>query len=180
MRLFLAVSLPESNKRELARIQGTLKVGRLADPDTFHLTLLFLGDVSDAQAVELNDGLEALRIRLPQIVLRGIGHFGHDGPRAVWIGAAPDQPLQALHGKLAQLARSVGVPLRRRKFVPHVTLARLRGDPADSAAVAAFAARHARFELAAFQTFALTLFRSHLRPEGPIYESLADYPVSMN
>lgn len=175
MRLFLAFPLPGAQCDALTRLAEPLPGWRWSAPQTLHLTLAFLGDVAQTEAEELHDALDRLSIPPVQISLRGIGHFGRETPRAVWVGVANSAPLADLAGRLVRAARGAGITVERRRFAPHVTLARLNAS-ASAEDVARFAERHAGLSLPPFTPRAVTLFRSHLRPEGPVHEELARYP----
>ena len=178
MRLFLGISLPDSLRDAASGLQKGLPPGRPVPWDNFHITLVFLGDATDAMAEELDLALDGMRFVLPEIKLSGLGQFGNAEPRAVWIGVLPVAALEALHRRLANTARSVGLEVPRRRFIPHVTLTRFARDTVDPSAVARAFEKRGRVELPAFQPVALTLFRSYLRPDGPEYEPLADYPIT--
>ena len=175
MRLFLAFPIPSDQSRALAKLRRARQGWRWIDEDSFHLTLAFLGEVGRAEAEDLDAALSAMTIVPPEITLSGIGHFGSRAPRAVWVGAGPSQPLADLAERVTGAARRSGIPVERRKFVPHVTLARLNAT-ASAEDVARFAESVGDLRLPPFTPRAVTLFRSHLRPEGPLYEPLADYP----
>lgn len=175
MRLFLALKLPPRQARAVAALRQDRSGWRWVEEENLHLTLAFLGEVTMQQAEELDQILQARTIRPPEVTLAGIGHFGSRRPRAVWVGAGPEAPLSDLSVGMTRAARRAGIAVERRRFVPHVTIARL-GATADPGEVAAFAEARGRFSLPPFTPASVTLFRSHLRPEGPIYEALADYP----
>lgn len=177
MRLFLAIPIEGAAARTLAAIQDDLKIGRPVDPDDFHLTLVFLGEVDGPRAEELDAEVSSAVLPAVSLEIAGIGHFGHGAPRAVWAGVTPTPELTRLQAKLAQAARRAGIEVGRRRFVPHVTLSRLKGRPEDAAAVAGFSARNGRLRLQAEAPRAVTLYASHLRAEGPLYEPLEDYPL---
>lgn len=178
MRLFLAISLPDSLRDALEELQTGLPAGRPVSWDNFHLTLVFLGDLNESLAEELDLAFDGMRFALPPIAMCGLGHFGSASPRAIWVGATPLEPLEALHRRLANTARRVGCDVPSRRFVPHVTLTRFARETVDPTAVARAIEKRGRVNLPAFQPYALTLFRSHLRADGPVYEQLADYPIT--
>jgi 2'-5' RNA ligase len=179
MRLFLAIEMPDRVAVALEGLQrGLPEVARRVDAGAFHLTLAFLGDASETMAEELDLALDGMRMPLPEISLAGLGVFGSRAPRAIWIGAGPEGALRALQTRLAGKARGAGFDLPHRRFVPHVTLARFREGSLAGEAVARFIEGKGRVALPPFRPHAVTLFRSHLRPEGPLYEALADYPVT--
>lgn len=178
MRLFLGLSLPDMHRNALAELQSNVPPGRAVPWDNFHMTLVFLGDATNALVDELDLALDGMRLVLPEINLGGLGQFGGGNPRAVWVAVAPLGPLDALHRRLGNVARGVGFEVPSRRFVPHVTLTRFARETVPPTAVAKFFQKRGSFALPAFQPYAVTLFRSHLRGDGSDYETLADYPIT--
>ena len=179
MRLFLALDIPDEDRTALAGLQACLAGGRQVAPDLFHITVAYLGDrVRDETAGDLHDLLGAARLTCAEIALRGIGHFGRPEPDALWVGVTPPEPLDALHRRSTRLAREAGLDLSRRRYIPHVTLARYgEGDPQAFTDLDSLLRRHAGFSRPAFRPSALHLMRSHLGRRGPDYETLASYPL---
>ena len=178
MRLFLAlpVTAPQAVDA-LMGLQDDLRIGRLVEADQFHVTLAFLGDVDRPTAEELHASLSALALPPVEVRVRGVGYFGSRAPRLVHAAVEATPPLDHLHRKVVQAARSAGIDVARRRFVPHVTLSRLTERAETLAPVAAFAARHGRFALDPWQAEEVVLFESHLRPGGPVYDDLVRYPL---
>lgn len=177
MRLFLAVPVPDDQVGDLVRLQRGLRAGRRVAPDNFHLTLAFLGDIDEGRAGALAETLMAERLEGAEVTLRGTGHFGGDRPRVVYAGVASDPALDRLAARLRRLARTAGIEVEGGRFVPHVTLARLRGLREDAAAVAAFEAETQLFRLPPFRPLALTLYQSRLHPDGARHDPLAAFPL---
>ncbi len=178
MRLFLGLSLPDLHRDVLQGLQKHLPPGRPVPWDNFHLTLGFLGDASDAMVDELHLSLDGMRMVLPALTLRGLGQFGGASPRVVWVSVDEIGSLGKLHTRLKNVARGAGFEVPKRKFIPHVTLTRFTKDAVAAAPIARFLESQGAVALPAFQPWAVTLFQSHLRAHGPVYEPLADYPVT--
>lgn len=175
MRSFVAVAMPEHVGEALWQVTRGLKAGRRIDPDAMHLTLAFLGDVGRDALEDLNDGLAAMRVGTFEMRLRGLGTFG-PGPRALWAGVETSPALSALRKKVLSVARGAGITVERRRFVPHVTLARFREG--EGAVVGEVLARHGAFALAPWRVDRVTLYASHLSPAGARYDVLAEYPLA--
>lgn len=178
MRAFLAISLPEDAADALVAVQAGLPMGRPVAAENLHLTLVFLGEIDDATAEELHDALSAVRLPPVTLSITGLGTFGEGAPRALWAAISADQGLVLLQSKLETLARRAGIALPSKRFVPHITLARFRhGTEADDA-FHRYLADRAGFRFPSFAAHSFGLFASTLRPEGPTYETLAQYPLS--
>ena len=179
-RAFVALPLPDRVRDGLATIAGEIPSGHPVDAEAMHLTLAFLGDQDEAALEELHDELSATH--RPGFALRitGLGVFGGAQPRALWAGIAPEPGLNDLQKAVTRAARTAGIVLKHRRFVPHVTLVRFRKTWVEDAAFSRFVAGHAGFALPAFEVRAFALYASHLRADGALYEELARYPLGFD
>ena len=174
IRLFVGLALPPEVAARLESLGGGIPGARWVAARNLHVTLRFAGEVDEGVAEDLHHALSALRAPALDLRLDGFGTFGGRKPRALWAGVAPDPDLDALHGKVEQMARSVGLAAEGRKYVPHVTLAWLKDAPTER--VAAFMRHHSPFA-STFAVDRVTLFRSHLGAQGAEYQVLAEYPL---
>src|ERR1700680_1318153 len=132
-RLFTALEIPSDIGQSLALLRGGLPGARWVAPEHYHLSLRFIGDIDDALAREIADGLG--KAKRPGFALRidGLSSFGGHKPRAV-VAAVPAVPelvdLQADHERLMQRG-GLGA---ERKYTPPVTLAPRRGTPSRQGA----------------------------------------------
>lgn len=185
MRLFIALKLPaEVRARITAEVRAPLRE-RLPDvrwvrEGTLHLTLLFLGERSEAEAREMQAVVrEVAAARTPFTVsLAGLGMFpGPARPRVVWLGVAEPAPVQGLYHALASARSRLGMPAEERAYKPHVTLGRV--PPAAEAGARKLlgpALAAVRFEApVAFRS--VDLMRSELTPRGPRYTTLLAAPL---
>lgn len=178
MRCFIALPLPDDLTGILAGLGARAPVGRPVPRENLHLTLAFLDEISEEQAWELHAELEELRAAPVPLALTGLEVLGGAVPSALVATATGPE---ALHGQVLQAVRRAGLTLARRRFRPHVTLTRLKDrlPPEDEARLARFLSESAGpgvWQTARIDSFAL--YRSHLRPEGPVYEELAAYPLT--
>jgi len=143
-RLFSAIEIPQSIAARLTLLRAGLTGARWIDPENYHLTLRFIGDVDGATAHDFTLALSEIAAAPFELKLNGLGSFGGNKPRAIFAGFAPSEGLAALRRANERAAREAGLPPEGRNFQPHVTLARLRGARADS--VAAYLERQGRIE----------------------------------
>jgi 2'-5' RNA ligase len=181
-RLFIALELPETVKDALVAAQHALRDSMLsvrwvAHP-SLHLTLHFLGETDQALVAPIGAVLrQALGSHLaPRLHLTHLGAFPSlTRPQIVWAGVGGDlDRLTDIHAALAQPLAALGLVLDQRTFTPHLTLGRVKRD-ADAAALAQLgvALRNAPApDETPFIAEHVTLFRSELRPGGPIYTLL--------
>jgi 2'-5' RNA ligase len=176
-RAFVAIPMPEDAAARLAGLTRGLTVGRRVPEENLHLTLAFLGDVTDEGLEELHETLSAIRAAPVELTFCGLGTFGDDRPRALWAAVAAAPELAALQKQVEKASRKAGLAPEARRFVPHVTLVRLKGWREDAAPLARFLADRGGAAVPPVRAVAFSLMSSRLRPEGAVYEELARYPL---
>ncbi|MCQ0989175.1 RNA 2',3'-cyclic phosphodiesterase [Jiella marina] len=155
-RLFTALEIPQDVALSLSLLRGGLPAARWIDPENYHLTLRFIGDVEARIADELVAGLDRIERSGFQLTLRGLAAFGNRKPHAVYAEVAPSPELHALQADIDRACKRLGLDSDQRKFVPHVTLARLRqAKPAD---VAHYLALRGGFQSRSFEVKRFGLF----------------------
>jgi 2'-5' RNA ligase len=183
MRVFLALDLGSEVRGKLAELERELRPlarrARWVRPESMHLTLRFFGELSA-------DGVESLAARLGEsfaglpafdLDLRGCGFFPDRGnPRIFWVGA-PDAPeaLFELQSRAEAVARALGFAPERRRFEPHLTVARFRGRERGIESILS-SCRGRDFGRTPIEE--AVLFESRLSPEGSSYLRLRVYPLS--
>lgn len=179
-RLFIALELPELVKQRLAALRTPIPGATWVGPHAFHVTLRFVGDDIDEEAMlALRSGLAAVKGMPFTLSLRGAGRFppgDRRPPRVLWIGISAPPALLTLQAGVERAVVAAGFPPEDRPFSPHLTLARLK-QPASSAAVETFIRRHADFRSDPFPIDAFHLIASTLTPSGAQYRTLRSYPL---
>jgi 2'-5' RNA ligase len=184
-RAFVAIPLAEAVRERLAAVQDALRGAgadvKWVDPGQLHVTLKFLGDLSEAARGPLDTGLKAAASAAApmDIAVRGLGTFPPAGaPRVVWVG------LHEAGDRLAALARAVesaaadaGFPPEGRPFAAHVTLGRVK-SPRNAPALRAALERERAADAGSFRADAFVIFRSDLAPRGPTYTAVERYVLS--
>lgn len=174
-RLFTAIEIPAQVAQTLTLLRGGLPGARWIDPENYHITLRFIGDVDLAVAHEIASMLD--RISRPAFELRldGVASFGGRKPRAVFAEVAPSPALMDLQAEQERLMQRAGLPPEGRKYTPHVTLARLRDS--SSLQVANYLSERGSFRSAPFQVERFVLYSSRDSVGGGPYVVEADYPL---
>ena len=175
LRLFVGLGLPATIKERILQSMGGVEGARWQTADQLHLTLRFIGDVDERQAEEIAGRLQTITFPPFAMHLSDVGFFGKPkAPRVIWTGARPADRLKALHEKVDAALNAIGLAPEERKFVPHVTLARLRRPKANQ--VLEFVARNGDFMTSSFEIEGFNLYRSQLSHEGAHYEVIATFP----
>ncbi|MEY4698218.1 MAG: 2,3-cyclic phosphodiesterase [Pseudomonadota bacterium] len=178
IRAFLALDLPEAALTALRVQQFLLPLPRQVDPEQFHLTLVFLGEVPEPVLEAAHERFAALRMGRFSLRLQGLGLFGGARPRAAWAGVAPSEPLQRVQAKLHHAALAAGCPAESRRYHPHVTLGRFPPPPPEGAMrLERAVAMGGGFVTPDWEVREVVLFQSHLSAKGPRYDALARYPL---
>ncbi len=174
-RLFTALEIPAEVASALTLHRGGLAGARWIDPADYHITLRFLGDVDRRTANDLDEFLGDIRSYPFEVALDALGTFGGDKPRSVFARVQPNPRLIELQADLERLMRKLGLPAESRKFVPHVTLARLRDTaPVD---VAHYLSLHPIVRPISFTARRLALMSSRDSVGGGPYVLEAAYPL---
>jgi 2'-5' RNA ligase len=177
MRLFVAIDLPWSVRRQLAALAIGIPGARWVGEDQLHLTLRFIGEVPPWRAEEIDLALHGLRGRGFTFSLVGAGLFERAGRvTTLYAGVERSPPLELLQSKVETALQRAGLDPDRRRFVPHVTLARM--DLPASEKIAGFIQRNNLFRSEPLVIDRVTLFSSQLAYEAPIYTAEADYPLA--
>jgi 2'-5' RNA ligase len=174
-RLFSAIEIPRSVAERLTVLRAGLTGARWVDPENYHLTLRFIGDVDGATAQDLTAALGEIVAMPFELEVSGLGSFGGGRPRAIFAGIAPSQGLEVLQRANERAAREAGLPPEGRNYKPHVTLARLKGARAE--AVAAYLERQGDIGPEPFTVSRFVLYSSRNSVGGGPYVVEAAYPL---
>jgi RNA 2',3'-cyclic 3'-phosphodiesterase len=123
LRLFVALPVPDEVAERIVPLQRGLEGAKWSPRENLHITLRFLGDVSERQAEDVDAVLGQIHCAPFDIALKGAGHFGGDQPHAAWLGVLANPALTRLHDQCEKACRAVGLPADTRVWTPHVTLA---------------------------------------------------------
>ncbi len=126
-RLFAGLEIPAPVATVLSGLRGGLTGARWIEPSDYHITLRFIGDIGFRVAQDIDSLLADIRREALDIRLSGIDVFGGDRPHALLATVEPTRPLIELQSEVERLIRACGLEIDRRRYQPHVTLARLRG-----------------------------------------------------
>jgi 2'-5' RNA ligase len=176
-RLFTALEIPAEVGAALALARGGLFGARWLDPENYHITLRFIGDIDARLADEVGDALdEAPRRGAIVVAFEGLAWFGGDKPRAIVAKVKPSPALAELAADHERRLRRLGLAPETRKFTPHVTLARMRG--VSPAAVADYLASRGRLEAPGFVADRFVLMSARDGVGGGPYVAEAEYGLA--
>ena len=150
---------------------------RWVPPENYHLTLRFIGEMPGYRAEEIDLALAALRAPGFAVTLAGVGTF-HKGGRSVslWVGVERNPALDHLQSKIETALQRCGLEPERRRFTPHLTLARL--DNAPEVKLAAFVQANNLFRAEPVPIEHFTLFSSRLGKDQAVYTPEVEYQLA--
>lgn len=166
-RLFSAIRLPASLSLQLSLLKGGLSGARWIDPENYHITLRFFGDVDRHTANDLALELGSIRREAFDLRIQRLDVFGNSKPHALYASIAPCPELAELNGEIERIAKRCGLRPDPRKFTPHITLARLKGGSAS--ALAGYLAARGGFSTLPFPVTAFELMSSRASIGGGPY-----------
>ena len=182
VRAFIAVDIEEPTVvSRLVKIRDSfVATGAPMKPvedQNMHITLRFLGNIPLSLADEIERIIRDARPRRVVIRLRGVGAFPSIArPRVIWVGVEDGEgarELKRLYEEIERGLRRLGFKPEREEFVPHVTLARLKGSR-NIDRVVKLLTELADVEVGEVVLESVRLKQSILTPRGPIYRTLRE------
>jgi RNA 2',3'-cyclic 3'-phosphodiesterase len=185
IRTFIAFELPDAVVQTAGALQLDLKTRglklRWVRPLNMHLTLKFLGEIPPDRTADVAQAMrQAARDASPlELIVQGMGVFpGLRKPRILWIGlGGQTDELKKMQADLEDELTALGFQRENRPFRAHLTLARI-DRRIDAQQLLQGIQEVVGFEPRAFQASELILFKSDLRPQGPVYTPLARIPLN--
>jgi 2'-5' RNA ligase len=181
LRTFIAVETSEAVRDRVVDLIRALQAARAdvkwVERQNLHLTLKFLGDVTDPDLPRVCEAAQQAAAGLPpfDLQIRAAGAFPHPGrPRTLWLGAGEGaDATAALAAQIEKALAKLGFPKEGRRFETHLTIGRVRGGGPALAELGRLLREQAAFDAGRFRVAEVVVFASHLSPKGPTYEPLA-------
>ncbi len=194
-RTFIALGMDESLQSFLSEIihraEQDLPDLRWVNPAGIHLTLAFLGELTDERLAAAIQASEMAAQKATPFVyrLKGLGVFGSlQQPRVIWVGVEDQpsgqiqgSPLQRLHSILTKELELGGFEVEKRPFSPHLTLARIkqRLSPSEQQSLQRLLhSKQAAVTSVPYQVNYLSVMKSELSRTGARYTSLREFSFS--
>lgn len=133
-RLFCALKLPASLCMQLSELRGGLNGARWIDPENYHVTLRFFGDIDRHAANDLLLELSGVDRPAMELEIERLDVFGGNKPRNLHAVVRQTPSLMELQSEIERISQRLKLKTEKRKYCPHVTLARLSGTTSLEAA----------------------------------------------
>ncbi len=179
IRSFLAIELPPAITKGLERVQGDLKRShadvKWVEPSRIHLTLKFFGNIDEGACDEIMDAVAKASsgVKPFTLVVKGLGAFPNTrNPRVIWLGIEDGGgALKPLKRAIDERLGEIGYPREEREFKAHLTLGRARSGKGRTELLDRMEGLY-HTVLGEFLVERLVLFKSDLKPTGPMYTEL--------
>src|SRR5258707_8505864 len=181
VRAFVAIRMNQQVEDAVSALSDSIKRPRdgirWVPRANLHITLKYLGPAVDPLRLErLTAGLhEVARKTAPfEVAARGLGAFPNlEHPNAIWVGLHSVE-LGALAARVEAIGAEYGFERENRRWNGHLTIGRVRDTHLTATTRQALhAAIDTDFGTSTIES--ITLYRSHLGPEGSSYEALATF-----
>jgi len=189
VRAFIAIPLSHEIQSNLGNVIEQLEerlpgvAVRWMQPKNIHLTIKFLGDVSESNLEMLSKMLrsEASQHAPFEISVGNLGAFPSvSRPRVIWVGVEAPPELSALQSGVENETARLGYARERREFSPHLTLGRVsrNADSSDARQIREVLSNSTVGFLGAARVKEVHLYRSDLKPGGAVYTRLYAAPLA--
>jgi 2'-5' RNA ligase len=181
IRSFLAIELPKLILKKIEEVQRDLRSTRAdvrwVNPEKIHLTLKFFGNIEESRIDPIFKSIEEPIRNTPpySIEVKGVGAFPQlRNPRVIWIGLVNGKEiLTSFQKQIETQLEKIGFQTENRPFHPHLTLGRMKSSRGREEMVGRME-KHREEEFGDFQVERVILFKSDLKPSGPIYTLLRE------
>lgn len=184
MRVFIGIKLDERVHEEIEKfLEPFKKISspiRWVKPENVHITLKFIGEVSEEKYAKIEKRLgEAEFDTGPfDLKLTGCGKFGRGNTLNIfWIGISPSDPLTQIFKKIENTLAKISIEKENRPFKPHITVGRNKKNFNFQSFFQLIEENNDRL-ISEFNVDHFQVFKSQLRPEGPIYTILKEIPLA--
>ena len=180
------MELPGHIVKKIEEVQKDLKLSRAdvrwVSPEKIHLTLKFFGDIEEARIESIIKAIEDPVRKTPpfSLLVRGLGAFPQlKNPRVMWMGLVdPKGVLAPFQKEVESRLNEMGFEAEDRAFQPHLTLGRVKSNRGRDELVGTVE-KHLEEEFGEFMVERIVLFKSELRPSGPLYTPLRDLKLEV-
>jgi len=182
VRSFLAIDLDYNLKEDIIEIQNEFKKidsnMKFVKKENFHLTLKFFGDITLDCASKISNNIESVlkNYDLFDLELVGCGTFANKNHiKVIWIGFKNNEILTTLQKELDSNFSSLKFK-KEKNYKTHLTIARLK-SPKNKDLIKEVVSKNKNIKIGKMKVRKISLKKSTLTPNGPIYEDLKVFNV---
>lgn len=180
MRLFIAIDIPQNLKEELSRLVTKLRKydadAKWVEPQNLHLSLKFLGETNEEIIKKIEEiiSLAAKQHKALELNLERFGFFPNEkSPRVFFVATDKEEELKKIYSCLEDALQNLGFE-KEKRFKSHITLARFKSLKNIELLKKQIGSIPVK---GSFPANEITLFKSTLKPQGPVYEKIFSAPL---
>lgn len=173
MRTFIAIDIPKNLKEKIYNAfnneRKNMKGVKWVEEENLHITLKFLGEIKEEKIKEIEKILDEVshKFKSFEVSLGQLGGFpDFKNPRVLWIGVLPSEKIEEIFKFVEERVERISIEREERKFHPHITVARIKERKG-------IYFERKKFDNK-FKVDNVVLFKSDLRPEGPVYTKIKE------
>jgi RNA 2',3'-cyclic 3'-phosphodiesterase len=175
IRTFICVEIPENVMGEIEKLTKSLdrREVRSVKREQLHITVLFFPSIDEAQIETVKKAMDSLSMPEFEISIKGIDAFGARHPNVLFGNINDGGNLLKLYSQLKEKIHAAGIPTEEKPYTPHLTVARVKEhDTMAVRYISNIISRNKETPLGTFKCGSITLKKSTLTSEGPIYNDL--------
>lgn len=191
LRAFIAIKLPDELTEKLDQVSSNLQTRlnelplRWVPIENIHLTLKFLGDVSEASLDLVTEILktQAGAQKPFDVSVGGLGIYPNmKQPRVIWVGVEAPDELEIFQRRIDSETSRLGYALDKRRYSAHLTLGRVsrNANPDNIKMISQLLIKEKVGFLGVAHISTVCLYRSDLKPGGAVYTKLFSTPFKVN
>lgn len=177
MRLFIGINFNHTVLQQLASLRGTLPYVQWYDPQTYHLTLSFIGEINNYDLInDLDLALEKIPFHSFDITIHTVNFFQYPSNELIfWAGIQPSEDLILLYKKINQCLKFFKINQTNKKYIPHITLG--KGSHLSTEHIKRWLSHYNLLTIPDVQISHFSLFSSYPNKEQPCYVIEKNYPL---
>lgn len=172
----IALTFPPLIKKQLSLLCSGLQTVHWVEEENLHLTLCYLGPITDALLFETQERLKLITFSPFHLTLKTVqASYDQRGQGQIWTSASPQETCMQLKRKIDHALKELELP-QDRAFHPHVTLGRYHSI--NSNQLADYLSYHYFYLLENIEITEFSLLSSQQTSKRQIYHTVARYPLA--
>lgn len=183
-RIFIGIKIPLSTKAAelMYDVKQELKDEKIkwVEKQNLHLTLFFLGNTDESYIDKISNQLtkSLAGIKSFNLKMEGLGVFKNSlNPKTVWFGIRNSENLINLKNAVDSAMSLFGFLFEGSHFKPHVTVGRVKFVK-NRKRFKTMIEKYSNAEIQELEINEVIFYESVLKPQGPVYEILKEFPLS--
>jgi len=182
IRSFLAIELEKDIVPKIVDVQKEFKKTntniKYVSPENMHLTLKFFGNIDENMIENISNSIEKIIKNYSSfdLTIKNCGSFPNKNKiKIIWLGIDKNSPIRNLQKELDNEFEKLGFE-KERNYISHLTIGRVK-SPKNKTQIKDTITRLNNIHIDTMRVSKLSLKKSTLTPNGPIYEDLKTFKL---